>query len=80
MNCSVTTTDRDVAEDIYGPNITNLKGRTTREKNKIFQGEQNLITIVLYKTLQTHNDVNLYIDAMFIDTLNFFIITPKRSQ
>ena len=33
MNCTVTAADVDIAEKIYGPAISTLKGKTTRQTN-----------------------------------------------
>ena len=62
-NCPVTLRDVEIAEDIYGPDIGTLKGRSTRKRPPVVTDDQVDIPNEL---ITTWNDLTLCIDNMYV--------------
>ena len=71
-NCPVTIQDILSTEDIFGPNIGSLKGKTMRNTQ-----EDVKINIhdVPPEIMERHRDVILAVDIMFIKKIPFVIFT-----
>ena len=69
-NCPVTVKDVEIAEDIFGPDITTLKGKSTRKRPPVIIDDQVDIPDEL---LQTWNDITLCIDNMFVQGQAFLV-------
>ena len=64
QNCPVTVEDVTIAEKIYGPDISSLKGKSMRQKLKPVKKD----TIEIPKESITKNhDINLCIDTMVVN-------------
>ena len=64
LSCPVTVEDVTIADKIYGPDISSLKGKSTRRKPKPVKKD----TIVIPKELIAKNhDIDLCIDTMFVN-------------
>jgi len=70
-NCPITKEDIVHAEDILGPNLGTLKGKTTRKtpERVILNTLDNLLN-GLHKE---HGDVTLAIDIMYINEIPFMM-------
>ena len=69
-NCPVTIKDVEIAEDIYGPDITTLKGKSTRKRPPVIVDDQVDIPEEL---VQAWNDITLCIDNMFVQGQVFLV-------
>ena len=73
--CPVTKADVKAAEDIYGPNLGALKGKTVARPNPhvpagVDQGPTPIMDM--------HHSVTLAIDVMFINKIAFLITTSRN--
>ena len=74
-NCPVTSDDVNLAVQIYGPEISPIKGKTTRKKPTPVKGN----TVQIPKELrEAQRDVDLCFDTMFVNGLPFFTTISKR--
>jgi hypothetical protein len=68
-NCAITTEDIKMAEEIFGPNLGSLKGKSTRGKaNHIHINHPTPIPINI---MDKYNCIILAIDIMFINNIPF---------
>jgi hypothetical protein len=63
------------AEDIFGPNLGSLKGKTVRRKNAHVP---SLVAKVPYEIICAHRDVTLCFDIMVVNKIAF-LVTISRS-
>jgi hypothetical protein len=75
QNCPVSRGDIMAAEDIFGPNLGSLKGKTVRHKNIHVP---SLVADVPYEIIRAHRDVTLCFDIMFVNRIAF-LVTVSRS-
>ena len=68
--CPVTYKDVQAADDIYGPNLGSLKGKTVRQNNQPVSSD---IAGVPFHVMEKHRNITLAIDVMFINKIPFFI-------
>ena len=72
MNCPITAKDVFRSENIYGPSVANLKGKTTTHK-------ATKVDLMNYQSeYEIHEKQICHVDIMFIDKLKFLInvVTP----
>jgi len=74
-NNPVTVDDINIAEKVYGPDIGSLKGKTTRRKPKPVVKDYVEIPRELK---ETHQDVELAIDTMFVSKIPFLTTISKN--
>ena len=65
------------AEDIFGPNIGLIKGRTTHTKQKHVQVD---LKDIPQELIEKHGEVTLAIDVMFINKIPFIMTTSCNIQ
>ena len=86
-NCPVTAADVDIAENIYSPAISTLKGKTTRQTPKPVVADEVMIPSEL---LMKHRQIELCMDTMFVNkqpfltsidkSVRFRSLVPLKSQ
>lgn len=69
-NCPVTIEDVNIAEKIWGPDISYLKGKTMRSKPTPTQKDEIKIPREIYNK---HNKITLCIDTIYINGIRFLI-------
>ena len=73
--CSITRGDVIATEDIIGPNLGALKGKTVSRPG---QHIQTGIDPVPHEILKTHHSIALAIDIMFINSVAFLLTTSRN--
>jgi hypothetical protein len=64
QNCPVTVEDVDISEKIFGPDMSSLKGKSTRQKPKPVRSD----LIEIQKEIITkHHNNDLCMDAMYVN-------------
>jgi hypothetical protein len=65
QNCPVTVEDVNISEKRFGPDMSSLKGKSTRRKPKPVRSD--LIEIPS-EIITKHHDIDLCMDAMYVST------------
>ncbi len=73
-NCPVTVRDIDNANQIFGPDLANLRGKVTRTKPKRVQVKYVQIP---WDFVQLHKYVTLVMDVMFMNGLPFLVTSSQ---
>jgi hypothetical protein len=74
-NCPVTVRDVDNANRIFGPDLANLRGKTTRTEPERVRVEYVQIP---RDFVQLHKYVTLVADLMFVNSLHF-LLPPQEA-
>ena len=73
-NCPITHDDVNITEEIYGPNMAIIKGKTTQRIPSIVV--QDYIDI-LPELVAKHENIVLYLDTIFINKMPFMVKIMK---
>lgn len=74
-NCPITRDDIKAAEDIFGPDVGSMKGKTVRHSPK---GVRPNIAQVPHQILDRYRDVTLCGDIMFINRIPFLMTISRN--
>ena len=74
-NCPITIEDVNVAQDIFGSNVYNLKGKTTRRVPDLVHTDY---VEVPREILKLHRDVTLTGDIFFVNAHPFFVTLSRK--
>ena len=76
-NCPVTVKDSKIAEKIFGPDISTLKGKSVSNKPK--QVTRDIVDIPK-ELVMKHSSLDMCIDTMFINKCVFLTSIDKMSS
>ena len=74
INCPLTQSDVEAAQDIFGENLGCIKGKTTRTKGKHVRGH---LTNIPFSILDRYRTVTIEADIMFVNGVRF-LVTKSR--
>ena len=74
-NCPITKEDVQAADDIFGPNLGSLKGKTVWCPNKHVQAGSSSVP---RRILEIHQDVVLSVDIMFVNKIPFLVTSSHN--
>jgi hypothetical protein len=87
QNCPVTAEDVNISEKIFGPDMSSLKGKSTRRKRKPVRSD--LIEIPK-EMITKYHDIDLCMDAMYVNecgmltaidqTIKFRSLVPMNTK
>ena len=70
QNCQFNRRDIRIANNIFGPSVAAIKGKSTRHQNKMKQSD--IITDIPQEILDNYEDVHLDINIMFVNKCAYF--------
>ena len=74
-NCPYTSRDVQIAEAIYGKDLGNIKGKTTRTNPPKVTGE---VIPCPHHILQHYNNITLVADVMYVNGIPFFVTKSRH--
>jgi Reverse transcriptase (RNA-dependent DNA polymerase) len=74
-NCPVGTADIAAAQDIYGPNVASIRGKTVHRSNSHIQTG---VDEVPPEIMSVHREVTLAVDIMFINAIPFMVTVSRK--
>ena len=74
-NCPVTRKDVLAAEDIFGPDVGSLKGKTVRRPNTHIEGR---VVDIPVEIMSRYREVIIGGDLMFVNKIPFFMTTSRH--
>ena len=74
-NCPVTRADIIAAEQIFGPDVGSLKGKTVRRASSPVQSEHTNVPITI---MSRYQEVTVAGDIMFVNKLPFFVTISRH--
>ena len=74
-DCPVTRSDISAADDIFGPNLGSLKGKTPTRPNAHVRGSTNRVPIEI---MERHKRTVLAIDIMFVKSIPFLVTVSRK--
>jgi hypothetical protein len=63
-NCPATVEDVNISEKIFGPDISSLKGKLTRQKPKPVRQD---VVEISKELITKHHDIELCMDTMYVN-------------
>ena len=74
QNCPVTVEDVNIADKIFGPDMSSLKGKSTRRKPKPVRKDFIKIPKEL---IEKHHDIELCMDTMYVNECGMLTAIDK---
>jgi hypothetical protein len=74
INCPVTKADVIAAQDIFGPDIGSLKGKTTRRKPDVVR---QVLESLPPETMKRYRMVTLCIDVMYVNRIPMLVSVSR---